>query len=323
MDELTEALAPWREKIDAGITAELAGEEPATLYEAVQHLPEAGGKRLRPLLAMLACSAVGGDPDKVVPYGAALELLHTFTLVHDDIMDDDDTRRGKPAVHRQFGEATAILAGDTLFATAFEVATAERLPADVERRLAQNIAVMAREICEGQQLDMSFEQRSDVSEELFLAMIEKKTARLFEHAALGGAIIGGGSEEEQEALRGYGHALGMAFQLWDDCLDVVGADIGKPVGSDIREGKKTLMYIHARQHAGSDAWLQRYGDPQATQEDIDGIVEVFRETGAVEAASEKAQSYADEATRYLDVLPGSDARRRLAELSSFAVSRGT
>ncbi len=323
MDEVTEALAPWREKIDAAMTAVLGGEEPAALYRAVRHLPQAGGKRLRPVIAMLSCEAVGGDPDEAVPYGAALELLHTFTLVHDDIMDDDDTRRGRPAVHRQFGEATAILAGDTLFAMAFEIATAERLPAAVERRLAHNIAVMAREICEGQQLDMSFEERSTVTEGEFLAMIERKTARLFEHAALGGAIIGGGSEEEQEALRGYGHALGMAFQLWDDCLDVVGTDIGKPVGSDIREGKKTLMYIHARQHADGDAWLQGYGDPQATKEDIDGIVEVFEECGAVEAATDTATGYADEAARCLDVLPESDARQWLAELSSFAVSRGT
>ncbi|MGC9307882.1 MAG: polyprenyl synthetase family protein [Thermoplasmatota archaeon] len=319
MDELT----AWREKIDAAIAAEIANDEPLRLYQAVRHLPEAGGKRLRPLIAMLACQAVGGIPDDAVPYGAALEILHTFTLVHDDIMDDDDTRRGRPSVHREFDEATAILAGDTLFAMAFEIATAGRLPATVERTLAHNIAIMAREICEGQQLDMSFEERDTVNRDMFLTMIEKKTAKLFEHAALGGAIIGDGSPEEQETLRRYGHALGMAFQVWDDCLDVIGVDIGKPVGSDIREGKKTLMYIHAREHADSDAWLQQYGKSGASREDIEGIIQAFRESGAIDAAMETAKRYADEAARCLEVLPESDARRQLAELASFAVTRGT
>ena len=318
MDEL----AAWRGKIDATIAAEITNNEPLRLYQAVRHLPEAGGKRLRPLIAMLACSAVGGNPDDAVPYGAALEILHTFTLVHDDIMDDDDTRRGRPSVHRAFDEATAILAGDTLFAIAFEITTAEHLPAAVGRTLAHNIATMAREICEGQQLDMSFEERADVSEELFLTMIEKKTAKLFEHAALGGAIIGNGSHEEQEALRRYGYALGMAFQVWDDCLDVIGVDIGKPVGSDIREGKKTLMYIHARQHADSDAWLQQYGKSDASRDDIEGIIQAFQESGAIDAATETAKRYAGEAARCLEVLRKSDARRQLAELASFAVTRG-
>ncbi len=323
MDELIGALAPWRKKIDDAIEKELAGEEPAVLYRAVRHLPEAGGKRLRPLIAMLACDVVGGMPDEAVRYGAALEILHTFTLVHDDIMDDDDMRRGRPSVHRAFDEATAILAGDTLFAMSFEIVTSGNLPADVERRLAHNIAVMAREICEGQQLDMSFETCDDVSEELFLTMIEKKTAKLFEHAALGGAVIGSDSTEMQDALRGYGRALGMAFQIWDDCLDVIGVDIGKPVGSDIREGKKTLMFIHAREHADSDGWLERYGDQGASREDIDGVIEVFHETGAMDAAMDMAKRYAGEAARCLDMLPESTARQRLAQLSSFAVSRGT
>jgi len=323
MDELIGALAPWRKKIDEVIEMELAGEEPSVLYRAVRHLPEAGGKRLRPLIAMLACDAVGGDADMAVRYGASLEILHTFTLVHDDIMDDDDVRRGRPSVHRAFDEATAILAGDTLFAMSFEIATSGNLPADVERQLAHNIAIMAREICEGQQLDMGFETCDDVSEELFLTMIEKKTAKLFEHAALGGAVIGSDSTEMQHALRGYGRALGMAFQIWDDCLDVVGVDIGKPVGSDIREGKKTLMFIHAREHAGGDERLRRYGNPDASREDIDGVIEVFHETGAIDAAMETAKRYAGEAARCLDMLPESTARQRLAQLASFAVTRGT
>ncbi|RLF43554.1 MAG: polyprenyl synthetase family protein, partial [Thermoplasmata archaeon] len=227
-------------EINEAIEAYLQNGEPRKLYQAMQHLPLAGGKRLRPILAIISCEAVGGNGKKAIPFGVALELIHTFTLVHDDIMDRDEERRGIPSVHKKFGEATAILAGDALFAKAFEVVSEVKENVGI---LVKNIATMAREICEGQQMDMSFEEMEEVSEESFLKMIEKKTAKMFEHAAYGGAIIGGGSDEETLALRSYGRNLGMAFQIGDDCLDVIGKKIGKPVGSDIREGKKTLMFI--------------------------------------------------------------------------------
>lgn len=319
MDRLME----MREEINRAMETFLSEEEPPHLYEAVRYLPLAGGKRLRPIMALLACQAVGGDWRRALPYGAALEIIHTFTLTHDDIMDRDEQRRGMPSVHVKFGEATAILAGDTLFAKAFEIVAGSPLPAEVIARLVHSMAVMSKEICEGQQMDMHFEEQEEVDEHAFLSMIEKKTARLFEYACLGGAIMGGGSPEEQEALRHYGRWVGMAFQLWDDCLDVVGTDIGKPLGSDIREGKKTLIYMYARKHSVHTKWISYHGKHDASPAEIQQVIEAFAESGALDYATQKARDYAEKAQRALSVLPESESKGLLLDLAEFAVTRGT
>ena len=305
-------------EINEAIEAYLQNGEPRKLYQAMQHLPLAGGKRLRPILAIISCEAVGGNGKKAIPFGVALELIHTFTLVHDDIMDRDEERRGIPSVHKKFGEATAILAGDALFAKAFEVASEVKENVSI---LVKNIATMAREICEGQQMDMSFEEMEEVSEESFLKMIEKKTAKMFEHAAYGGAIIGGGSDEETLALRSYGRNLGMAFQIWDDCLDVIGKKIGKPVGSDIREGKKTLMFIHAQKTPYKEKLAKLYGKKEATKEEINSVIEIFKEAGSLDYAKNKAFAFVNEAKKCLDKLKESNAKEELMKLADFAVKR--
>lgn len=304
-------------EINEAIKAYLQG-EPPKLYQAMQHLPMAGGKRLRPILAIISCEAVGEDGKKAIPFGVALELIHTFTLVHDDIMDRDEERRGIPSVHKKFGEATAILAGDALFAKAFEVASEIKENVSI---LVKNIATMAREICEGQQMDMSFEEMEEVSEEDFLKMIEKKTAKMFEHAAYGGAIIGGGSDEETLALRSYGRNLGMAFQIWDDYIDIMGKKIGKPIGSDIREGKKTLMFIHAQKTPYKEKLAKLYGKKEATEEEINSVIEIFKEAGSLDYAKNKAFAFANEAKKCLDKLKESKAKEELMKLADFAVKR--
>lgn len=319
MDRLKE----MRKKVNRAIKEFLHEEEPPRLYEAVRYLPLAGGKRLRPIMALLACQAVGGEQTLALPYGAALEIIHTFTLAHDDIMDRDEQRRGMPATHVKFGEATAILAGDTLFAKAFEIVAGARLPAEVVARLVHSMALMSKEICEGQQMDMCFEELEEVDEAAFLAMIEKKTARLFEHACLGGALIGGGSREQQATLGDYGRWVGMAFQLWDDCLDVVGKDIGKPIGSDVREGKKTLIYIYAREHSDHTGWIPYHGKHDASPAEIQQVLQAFAASGAIDHATQKARGYAERARKALAPLPESESKRLLMDLADFAVSRGT
>ena len=309
-----------KEAIDKAIENYLYEKEPSNLYEAVKYLPFAGGKRLRPLIACLACEAVGGNFVNALPLAVALELIHTFTLVHDDIMDKDEERRGMPAVHVKFGENTAILAGDTLFAKAFEVASAIK-DAEIAKKILRNLAIMAKEICEGQQLDIEFEEMEYVEESQFLEMIEKKTARMFEQAAMGGAIVGRGKREEIEALQKYGLNLGMAFQIWDDCLDVIGKDIGKPVGSDIREGKKTLLYIYAYEKAENKEWLKYYGKEDANDEEVQKIIKFFEEIGAIEYAKEKAREYSKKAIDALKILPESEAKKELIKLSEFAIER--
>ena len=309
-----------KEAINKAIENYLYEKEPSNLYEAVKYLPFAGGKRLRPLIACLACEAVGGNFVNALPLAVALELIHTFTLVHDDIMDKDEERRGMPAVHVKFGESTAILAGDTLFAKAFEVASAIK-DAEIAKKILRNLAIMAKEICEGQQLDIEFEEMEYVEESQFLEMIEKKTARMFEQAAMGGAIVGRGKKEEIEALQKYGLNLGMAFQIWDDCLDVIGKDIGKPVGSDIREGKKTLLYIYAYEKAENKEWLKYYGKEDANDEEVQKIIKFFEEIGAIEYAKEKAREYSKKAIDALKILPESEAKKELIKLSEFAIER--
>ncbi len=307
------------EEINEAMEAYLQESKPAKLYEAMRHLPLAGGKRLRPIVAILSCEAVGGDGKKAIPFGIALELIHTFTLVHDDIMDRDEERRDMPSVHKKFGEATAIIAGDALFAKAFEVTaeTDER----VACRLVKNISVMSREICEGQQMDMSFEEMEETSEDDFLKMIEKKTAKMFEHAAYGGALIGGGNEEEADALRSYGKNLGMAFQIWDDYLDVMGEKIGKPVGSDIREGKKTIIFLHAQKTPYKEKLSALHGKKDATKEEINTVIDIFKKAGSLDYARNKAFAFANEAKKFLDTLKESSAKEKLMELVDFAVKR--
>lgn len=308
------------ETVNKAIENYLYEKEPSLLYDAVKYLPFAGGKRFRPTIAYLSCEAVGGDGIKAIPFAVALELIHTFTLIHDDIMDKDEERRGMPAVHVKFGENIAILAGDTLFAKAFEVAS--YLKDDgIAKNIMRNLAIMAKEICEGQEMDLRFEELEYIDEKQFLEMIEKKTAKMFEHAAMGGAMIGGGNKKEVEALKNYGRNIGMAFQIWDDCLDIIGKDIGKPVGSDIKEGKKTLIYIYAYKNSDNKEWLKKYGNENASDEEIKGIIKFFEEIGAIEYAKKKAMEYAERAKNYLNVLKDSEAKEKLKEIAEYTVSR--
>ena len=299
--------------------------KPKKLYQAINHLPSAGGKRLRPLLSSLSCEAVGGAPSDTVPYGIALELIHTFTLIHDDLMDHDEERRGLPAVHALFGEDTAILAGDALFAKAFEVASQTPVTDSILTILTRNLSCMTQEICEGQQLDMDFEYRDDVSENDFMEMIEKKTAKMFEYATYGGALIGGADKIEADALRHYGKNLGLAFQIWDDCLDLVGDDtLGKPLGSDIREGKKTLVYIHALPYLTSKdkkIFSRIFGNKSANKKDIQSVISLLKKTGSIEYAGSQASKCVSQACASLDILQESTAKNKLSKIASYAIER--
>ncbi|MCD6572478.1 MAG: polyprenyl synthetase family protein [Thermoplasmata archaeon] len=302
------------EAINKAMENYLYEKEPSHLYNAVKHLPLAGGKRLRPLVAYLACEALDGDGMKTIPFGVALEFIHTFTLIHDDIMDRDEMRRGMPAVHKEYGENAAILAGDTLFAKAFEAVSMMKNDA-VVKRLTKNLSIMAKEICEGQALDVEFEGVEYIDEPMWFEMIEKKTARMFEHAAMGGAIVANASEKQIETMRKYGLNLGMAFQIWDDCLDVIGKDIGKPVGSDIREGKKTLMYLHS--YKIDKEALKDYGKEAS----VDKIIEIFEKNGSIEYAKNIAYEHSKKAIDAIKEIKDSKAKHMLIELAKFAVER--
>jgi geranylgeranyl diphosphate synthase type II len=225
--------------------------EPARLHAAMRYSIEAGGKRLRPALVLDACAAVGGDPEIAIPTACAFECVHTYSLIHDDLpcMDDDDLRRGRPSCHKQFDEATALLAGDALLTQAFGLAAANGLTAGYERA-ARSTAELAEAagapgMVGGQMLDLLGEQQTPTADQVEQIHLRKTTA-LLRAAVVCGAILGGASQAQIAALGHYGSCLGLAFQIVDDILDVVGdeAKLGKPIGSDAGHAKATWPAVH-------------------------------------------------------------------------------
>jgi geranylgeranyl diphosphate synthase type I len=299
---------------------------PKILYDAARHLPMAGGKRLRPAISMISCEAVLGNIENVIPLAISIELIHNFTLVHDDIMDKSKLRRNTPTVHTQYGEPTAILAGDLLFTKAFEVIHNFNGDPSIFKKINYNLVEGVREVCEGQQLDMEFEKRNDVTEEEYFDMIQKKTSALFMLAAEGGSILGGGNEDQNIGLRNYGKYLGLAFQIRDDFLDMSSDEniLGKDIGNDIRNGKKTLIAVHSINNAsGSDKKLidKIFGNNNASEEDIKKVYELFTDIGALNYAKKTAYKFCDEAKKSINILNDTDAKNVLIELADYSINR--
>ena len=325
--EVTKILKQYSEKIDQEITKTMANVDPADLREASQHLTIAGGKKLRPTLVILSCEAVGGEPNSALKTAAAMELIHTFSLIHDDIMDQDEKRRGKPSVHVLWGDAMAILAGDTLFSKAFETVLRSEEDGVFPSRILPTLNTMVDsciKICEGQALDMGFAQRLDVQESEYLLMIYKKTSALIAAATKAGAILGGGTQEQINALAEYGQLIGMAFQIQDDYLDMASQeeDLGKPVGSDIMEGKMTLLVVHALSNASpEDKKLLLTILKEGEEENVPRAVEILEKYGSIHYAWELAQKEVNQAKQILDVLEDSPAKKALIAIADFVVER--
>ncbi len=302
--------------------------EDQRLKAAMSHYPSAGGKRLRPLLATMVSEAVGGKADAALPFGVALEMVHNFTLVHDDVMDEDDTRRGIKTVHSAFGIPEAILAGDAMFARAFEIAIESDIEDARAIMLVEILARAVRLLAEGQQMDMDFENMDSVSSDEYLKMIERKTAVLYSAAAQGGAIAGGGTEAHQEALFEYGRLIGLGFQIMDDVLDLISTQeaFGKPVLNDIRNGKKTLIVVHALENLkGSqrDEFLAVLGKKDATESELVRAKEILEGIGAIDHASRIANEFVAKAKDQLSVLKDSDHKNALKTFADYMVLRKT
>ncbi len=299
---------------------------PKTLYDAARHLLMAGGKRLRPAISMISCESVSGNINNVMPLAISIELIHNFSLVHDDIMDKSKMRRNIPTVHSIYGEPTAIIAGDLLFVKSFEVLHNLSGDNSIFKKLNSKIINGIIEVCEGQQLDMEFEKRNDVTEKEYLNMIKKKTSALFMLAAEGGSIAGGGTIEENKSLRDYGKNLGLAFQIRDDFLDI-SSDIdilGKDIGNDIRNGKKTLIAVHSLNNAsGSNKKLidKIFGNSKASQNEVKKVYNLFNEIGSVEYARNKSYKYCDEAKKSINNLKDTTAKKILIKLADYSINR--
>ena len=283
---------------------------------------------MRATLPWLVAKAVGDTHAGLLDIGAAIETVHNFTLVHDDIMDDDEIRRGRNAVHIEYGLPTAINAGDAMLAIAFErLVMAENLEPEDVAPLVNRIAWMVRRVSEGQQLDIEFEDRLNVSEDDYLEMIEGKTAVMFWICAEIGARISGADEEIVQLMADWGKNLGLCFQLMDDVIDVLSdsATLGKPAGSDIAQGKRTLMIIHAlRQEDGpvKDRLLAVLGKGDAVSPEAlaDGLA-ALAELGSVQYAKEMAEAYHAMAHGCLDRLDDGPAMVALRELTDFQLAR--
>ena len=232
-----------RKKINKILSTSLKKRKPASLYEPGSYILNSGGKRLRPLLVLLSSKAVGGKFEKVYNAAAAVEMLHNFTLVHDDIMDNAEKRRGRLTLHKMFNHSTAILTGDSLLSIAYEY-----LLKDCNGNSKEVVSSFTHgliEVCEGQSLDTDFESRKNVSLSEYIIMIKKKTAAMAEMCCRIGALLGGGTNSQVNALGNYGLNLGIAFQIQDDLLDISADEkkFGKTIGGDLVEGKKTFLFL--------------------------------------------------------------------------------
>jgi len=319
----------------AGLTnktiEEIVKGEPHYLYEAAMHLIKAGGKRLRPLATVLAGRMYGLPEELGVKAGAAVEILHNFTLIHDDIIDRDDLRRGVPTVHVVWGTDVAIIAGDLLFAKAFEALgrLAERVPPGRVVEAFNRLSWASITIAEGQALEFDMVKRDDVTLDEYITMVYKKTGALFEASLLIGAVLAGAPRDELEKLSRYARGIGIAFQIQDDILGLTSTEekLGKPVYNDIREGKKTILVIYALKHLNPEErrkLLNTLGKKDASREELEEAANLIKKTGAVEYARKEAKKYFEDA---LSALRGTkpvdeEARKLLEDLGRYVILRG-
>lgn len=298
------------------------------LGEGCNYVLHAKGKRVRSILLLLSCEAVGGNSRNALDAGAAVEAMHNFTLVHDDIMDNAGTRRGHPTVHKRWNTNTALLVGDVLLGQAY--AQLLRTKTTNIKQITALFTEGLLEVCEGQALDLEFERESGVSLSDYFTMIEKKTARLISMSTEMGAIIGGGTKTQIRNLRSFGHYLGRAFQVQDDLLDVVAdqKDFGKTIGGDILEGKKTFLLIHAYQRSvGKDRRL--LGTVMRRQHDkrskalVSEVRSLYEKHGVLESARKQIRKDTEAAMSTLARLPQNRATEMLLWFSGVLLNRRT
>lgn len=317
-----------RRMVDRRLATVVSRGGPRDLTDACRYVLAGGGKRVRSTLLLLSCEAVGGRLNDALDAGAAIETMHNFTLVHDDVMDNAPSRRGRATVHIRWDLNNALLTGDILLGLAYRSLLRTR-----SESLPHLIALFTTgliEVCEGQALDLEFEARSDVTVDEYFTMIEKKTGRLISMATEMGAIIGGGSRAHIDALRLFGHYLGRAFQLQDDLLDVVAEEkqFGKTIGGDIIEGKKTFLLLKAAERAaGKDRILLRKilkrgaRGSDSSRATVAAVTALYRRTGVLDETMDQIHRNTRKAVAILDALPAGRATAMLRWLSDSLLHR--
>lgn len=293
----------------------------ALVNQISHYIVSAGGKRVRPMLLLLIAGALGNRSSERHELAAVVEFIHTATLLHDDVVDESDLRRGRKTANAMFGNAASVLVGDFLYSRAFQMmVSTNRL------RVMDVLAEATNVIAEGEVLQLINMHDPDISVDDYLRVIEYKTAKLFEASARLGALISDAPLEVEQACAAYGRALGTAFQLIDDLLDYEGstAELGKNIGDDLREGKPTLPLLVAMQRGTPEqAALIRHAIEHGEVERMAQIVEIVKATGALDATREAAQAQVDQAQRCLDALPQSEWREALLQLSIDSIQRSS
>ena len=304
--------------VDAAIRRRLQSDV-VLIRQIAEYIIAGGGKRLRPALVFLAAGATGYRGEHHVELAAVVEFIHTATLLHDDVVDESELRRGRKTANAEFGNAASVLVGDFLYSRAFQMMVAVR-----SMRVMEVVADATNAIAEGEVLQLLNARNLAITEAAYLDVIRRKTAKLFEAAAQLGAILGEATSEVEQGLARYGMHLGTAFQLIDDVLDYSGdADhTGKNLGDDLKQGKPTLPLIHVLQHGSAEqAALVRSAIEGGGRENFGAVLEAIRATGALEYVRNKAKREAGLARESISTLSNSSYRDSLLELSAFAVER--
>lgn len=307
------------ELVNEGINSLPYDRKPQSLYEPIIYTMSQGGKRIRPVLTLLSYYMFRDDIRQALPCAMGLEMYHNYTLLHDDLMDNADMRRGNMTVHKKWDANTAILSGDSMLVLSYQLMS--QCPQEMLQHVIDTFTITALEIGEGQQYDMDFEKRTDVTEEEYIEMIRLKTSVLLACAAKIGAILAGASSEEQNHAYRFGEQLGLAFQLQDDFLDVYGDEkvFGKKIGGDITSNKKTYMLIKALERAeGIDKqqleyWIEAQEFDRS--EKVNAVTEIYTRLGIDTLAKERIDKYFTSALNHLDAI--SAPAERKAELLSF------
>lgn len=324
MYDYTQRYLDLKKGIDQRLESVINRDKPNSLYTPAQYILEGGGKRIRPILVLLACEAVGGCVDDAYNAGVSVEILHNFTLVHDDIMDNASNRRGRSTVHTKWDTNTAILVGDELIGIAYKTLL-RTMKGDI-REIINVFTDGMIEVCEGQSYDKEFEVRGVISDEEYLMMIAKKTGRLVSMSAEIGALIGEASEQEKHALIDYASFIGRAFQVQDDLLDIVAneEEFGKMIGGDILEGKKTYLLVKALRHAknGELELLRAVAEKSDVSGDIVARVrDLYHSLGVIDMARDQIREDTDRALACLNALSESEARRMLVWFAEMLLRR--
>ncbi|MDR9419039.1 polyprenyl synthetase family protein [Gracilimonas sp.] len=318
------------QKIEAGLTANDLPSSPKTLYEPYSYAISVGGKRIRPVLTLIACGLCDGAVDEALPAALAVEILHNFTLVHDDIMDSADTRRGKPSVYKKWNENIAILSGDAMFADAYKklnfYGQSDHFSKEEFSAIHSVFTDAVITVCEGQALDMEFVDRKEVSHDEYLKMIAGKTAALLSCALELGAIAAHATPNKRKQLHNLGYEMGLAFQIQDDLLDAT-ADpekFGKRPGGDIFEGKKTYLTILALERANADQTKLIESTLNAKDPDpdhVNEVISVMKELDVLHDIAEEVDQHYQKALDLLEKFNPSDYKKELEKLLIFLRNR--